>query len=243
VIPTDGESLPLVSIVLPIHNQADHIEHVIREYDNAVATLKVRREFILVINGSTDYSYDVCRTLQQAIDNIHVLHTAEAGWGLAVKLGLAHARGDIICYTNSARTTGRELALVLLHAALDRHVVIKASRKIRDSALRRIGSLLFNLQCRALFDLANWDVNGTPKAFPREFDPLLKLSRGDDLIDLEFNVICRRAGYPMLEVPTFSKRRHGGHSTTTIRTAIRIYWGAFLLWRRLGRPRRTHAAR
>ena len=159
-----------------------------------------------------------------------MLQSKEAGWGLAVRLGLADARGDIVCYTNSARTTGRELALVLLHSTFDQHVVIKASRKIRDSAARRIGSLLFNLECRALFDLANWDVNGTPKAFPRAFAPLMQLSRSDDLIDLEFNVACSRHDYPMLEVPIFSSRRHGGRSTTTLATAWRIYWGAVRMW-------------
>jgi glycosyltransferase involved in cell wall biosynthesis len=230
---------PLVSIVLPIYNQADHIERVIHEYDAALGGLRLRREFILVVNGAGDDSYQACLQVASAVRGIRVLQSAEAGWGLAVRLGLAEAQGEIICYANSARTTGRNLALVLLHATLDRHVVVKASRKIRDSAARRIGSLLFNLECRALFDLANWDVNGTPKAFPREFEPLLRLTRADDLIDLEFNVVCSRQSYPMIEVPIFSARRHGGKSTTNLATAWRIYWGALLLWWELrGQPRR-----
>jgi hypothetical protein len=94
-----------------------------------------------------------------------------------------------------------------------------------------MGSLLYNLECRALFDLSCWDVNGTPKIFPRDFHRLLSLRRDDDLIDAEFVATCRREGYPMLEVPTFSSKRHGGRSTTNVASALRMYWGAVELWR------------
>lgn len=110
-------------------------------------------------------------------------------------------------------------------------VVVKANRKIRDNWRRRLGSLIYNIQCRVLFDLNNWDVNGTPKVFPRTFAKLLELTRDDDLIDAEFSLICRRENYRMLEIPVFSHRRHGGKSTTSYSTALKLYSGAIGLWR------------
>ena len=239
---TTGAATLLASIVLPVWNQADHIERVVAEYEAALsATLKIRREFLLIVNGSADGSHETCCAIAARYANVRVVRTEDEGWGRAVKLGLEHARGDIICYTNSARTSARDLALILLHASLDPHVVVKASRKIRESSLRRSGALLYNLECRALFDLANWDVNGTPKAFPRVFDKLLTLTRSDDLIDLEFNITCRREDYPMIVVPIFSSLRHGGKSTTNLRTAWRMYWGSFAMWRQLdGRRGPSH---
>jgi hypothetical protein len=121
--------------------------------------------------------------------------------------------------------------LLLLYARTFPDVVVKANRKIRERWTRRLGSLLYNLECRALFDLSSWDVNGTPKVFPRSFAKLLALTRDDDLIDAEFSWICRREGYRMLEVPIFSSRRHGGTSTTTLLSAVRMYAGAYRLWR------------
>jgi hypothetical protein len=153
-----------------------------------------------------------------------------------VKLGLSAAEGDLLCYTNSARTRSQDLLLMLLYATAYPNVVIKANRKIRDSWQRRLGSLIYNLECRALFDLSQWDINGTPKIFPRSFSALRELTRDDDLIDAEFNAVCRREGYPMIEVPIFSTRRHGGSSTTNYRSALNMYWGAFHLWRTM-RPR------
>ena len=230
-------ALPLVSIILPVHVQADHIGHIISEFDGALQTLSLRFEFILVVNGLADASLETCRAIAATNPSVRVLHTPLKGWGRAVKMGLEASRGDILCYTNSARTEARELALVLHHAVLDPHVVVKATRKIRESGRRRIGSLLYNLECRALFDLAGWDINGTPKAFPRGFGRLLELTRMDDLIDLEFAVICREEGYPVIEAPTFSTRRRSGRSTTTMGTALRLYWGALDFWRT--RPRRS----
>lgn len=152
------------------------------------------------------------------------------GWGRAVRHGLAEARGDLIAYTNSARTQPDDVVLAFLYGLAYEGVVVKANRKIRESALRRFGSLAYNLECRALFDLPTWDINGTPKVFPRRFARLLELTRDDDLIDAEFTIVCRREGYPIVEVPVISTRRFGGRSTTNLATALRLYWGAVRMW-------------
>ena len=155
------------------------------------------------------------------------------GWGRAVRHGLANAGGDLICYTNSARTTAKDLVLMMLYGSVHDDCVVKANRKIRENWKRRLGSLLYNLECRNLFDLAYWDINGTPKVFPRSFAPLMELQEDGDLIDLEFNAICRRQDYQVLEVPVFSKTRHSGRSTTNWRSAYRMYTGAYRLKQKL----------
>jgi glycosyltransferase involved in cell wall biosynthesis len=223
----------MVSIVLPVYRQADFIGPTVQAYQHALARFPHSYEMILVVNGEGDNSLDVCHALAARFPNVRTVHTEEPGWGRAVKHGLHHARADVLCYTNTARTGAGDLLLMLLYAVAHPGVVIKANRRIRDSAARRVGSVLFNLECRALFDLATWDINGTPKVFPRAFDKLLTLSRNDDLIDAEFVATCRQAEYPMLEVPILFSQRHGGVSTTNYRSAARMYWRAFGLWRSL----------
>jgi glycosyltransferase involved in cell wall biosynthesis len=221
----------LISVILPVYNQADHIVKIVPEYIEALSHIRHPHELVLVVNGSRDRSLEVCNSLAERYPNVRVLHSETGGWGLAVRLGLEHARGDVIAYTNSARTTPQDLALMVLSALANPHTVIKANRKIRESWRRRLGSLLYNLECRALFDLPQWDINGTPKVFPRELDRLMALTRSDDLIDLEFNVICRQEGYRMLEVPIISTQRHGGRSTTNYASALKMYLGAYQMWR------------
>ncbi len=221
----------LVSIVLPVHDQAEHVESIVREYTDALGRSGTAHEIVLVPNACRDGSDAICARLAREMPGVRVVPSTLGGWGRAVRLGLHEARGDLLCYTNSARTTPEDLTLLVLYARTHPGVVLKANRKIREHWTRRLGSLLYNLECRALFDLPHWDINGTPKVFPRACTRLLELSRDDDLIDAEFSMVCRREGYPMLEVPIFSHRRHGGRSTTTLRSAARMYWGAYRLWR------------
>jgi glycosyltransferase involved in cell wall biosynthesis len=220
-----------LSIVLPVYNQADHIEKIIDGYVTALSTVPADYEIIIVTNNCRDRSPEIAQALAAKYPQVKAVDTKNGGWGLSVKLGLQQAKGELLCYTNSARTSPEILTLTLLYAIAFPKVVIKANRKIRDGLKRRLGSLLYNLECRAFFDLPVWDINGTPKIFPRSFGKLLNLTRDDDLIDAEFNAICRRNNYPILEVPVLSTKRHGGKSTTNYGSAIKMYWGAYELWR------------
>jgi glycosyltransferase involved in cell wall biosynthesis len=224
-------SAALVSIIIPIHNDAAYLRKVVEEYETVLSRLPIAHELLLVTNGSSDDSLGICRQLAEDHSPVRSLDTQRASWGVAVKLGLAEARGDILCYTNFARTSAQDLMLFLLYAIAYPNVIVKANRKIRENWWRRLGSLLYNLECRALFDLAYWDINGTPKVFPRAFAELVHLTSEDDLIDAEFNLIARQQNYPVIEVPLLSYRRHGGKSTTNYRSALKLYWGAFEMWR------------
>ena len=224
--------MSLVSVILPVYNQAEHIAEVLEDYAASLQSTALRYELLPVINGfRLDKSLEVCRSLESKLPCVRTLCIDKGGWGRAVRFGLSQARGDILCYTNSARTTARDLQLAVLYGSIHRDSVIKANRKIRNKASRRLGSLIYNLECRALFDLPYWDINGTPKVFSRDLTPLLNLTRDDDLIDLEFNIICRRENYPVIEIPIFSSKRHSGPSTTSLRSAFNMYWGAWQMRR------------
>jgi glycosyltransferase involved in cell wall biosynthesis len=226
----DGEADPRsVSIVLPVHNQADHIGGVVEGYLSVMRRLRLEGELVLVANACTDNSADLCRGLTDLNPEVRTIELSQGGWGRAVRAGLASARGDLLGYANSARTSPEIFALMLSYAHAYPEVVLKANRKIRDNAVRRAGSLLYNLECRALFNMPTWDINGTPKLFPRSFHKLLELHSTGDLIDAEFMLACQRAGYPIIEIPLLATTRLGGQSTTNYRSAARMYRGAVAL--------------
>jgi glycosyltransferase involved in cell wall biosynthesis len=217
-----------------VHDQADHIERIVTDFEAALAHLDCRHELILVSNACNDESPAICDSLACSFGEVYAINTPLSGWGRAVKLGLQKAKGSVVGYTNSARTSPDQLATLVLHSLMHRDRVVKATR-IGRGGLRKVGSSLFNWESRVLFQLASSDVNGTPKFFPRNFNHLLNLSRDDDLIDLEFLRVCRDQGYPVLEVPILAGARHGGESTTRIGTALRLYTGAYSMWRGTGK--------
>ena len=215
------------SVVLPVYNQGDHIASIIGDYVGALDAARLEWELVLVPNACRDESADICRQLASQDRRILVEELEFGGWGRAVRAGLASSTGDRLCYTNSARTTADMLVQALSLAAGHPEAVVKAQRRIRDNVRRQAGSLVYNLECRMLFGLATWDINGTPKVFPRHFDQLLALRRDDDLIDAEFVVTCQRFGYPIVELPISLTVRHGGRSTTKVSSAWHMYKGAF----------------
>lgn len=227
----------LISLVLPAYRQADDIGKIVHSYAAGLSSLSVPYEMVLAVNGPADGTLEACLALQGVVQTVKVVQTP-AGWGHAVHCGIGSASGDLLCYTNSARTSVKSLLRVLGTAIANPGVVVKASRSTnRDNIRRRIGSLLYNLECRWLLDVPSWDVNGTPKAFPRTHQRLLSLETRSDLIDLEFCVTCWRYDYPLLEVPTRDEGRHGGASTTNSRSALHMYAGAYRLarqWRDRG---------
>ncbi len=219
----------LISVIVPIWNQAGQIQEIVDDYRGSLASLGRRYELLLVVNGSPDASLEMSRRAAGPHGDVQVLSLATAGWGSAVKAGLRAAAGGLLCYTNSARTRGADLARLIEYAAANPGTVVKATRRLRDGVVRRAGSLLFNAECRVLFDLSVWDINATPKAFPRNLSRLLDIRSDDDLFDAEFMLTCREAGYPVLEVPIEFSGRRGGRSSTTMRSAVRLYWGALRL--------------
>lgn len=225
------QGCPTISIVLPVHNQAAHIAAIVESYRDALGQMGRPYEIVLVLNGCRDDSLAVCESLAQAFPEVRVIADPRAGWGLAVKAGLRAARGDLLCYTNCARTSAADLQQ-LVRQGLDKpDTVFKAIRRVRDSWKRRLGSFLYNTECRLLFGLPTRDVNATPKVFSRSHAALLTLTSDDDLLDAEFMRTCVREGFPVVEVPIFSNRRQGGSSTTNYTSAVRMYVGAWRLWR------------
>lgn len=151
--------------------------------------------------------------------------------GLSVRTGLDAARGAILAYTNTARTDPALLPeFVRRYRTSDGGCLVKACREARQAPLREFGSLLYNLEARLCFGIRSGDVNGTPKVFGRALYRSLRLTSTGDLLDLELMAGAARRRVPVVELPVRGFRRHGGKSSTTWKSALKMYGGALRLW-------------
>lgn len=223
----------LFSIILPVHRQENQIAGIFTDYVAALSTSGDAWELIFVVNGSNDRSFAIARELAAGRSNVQVHNLAKAGWGHAVRHGISVARGTYVCYTNSARTQIPDLLLILKYAKTNGNVVIKASRIVRASLFRRLGSVIYNLENRLLFRIAVMDVNGTPKVFPKTVWDSLQIRSDDDLIDAEAMAKCFKFQVPVMEVPVRDTTRRRGRSTTNLRSAFRMYFGLLRLRRKI----------
>ena len=207
-------------------NQSEHIFRVLMQFAAALERENIRYEILPVINASSDNSMSECLRAQRENAAIRPFEEPGGGFGLAIRRGLREARGEVLCYANSARTSAADLTTSIRFALHNPDYVIKAVRLSYDTVFRRAGSIGFNMLCRSLFNLHCWDMNGTPKVFFRHFDRLMHLTQDDSMVDTEFNAICQLYDYPLIELTLAVTPRHSGRSSTNIRTAISLYSGA-----------------
>ena len=88
----------LVSIVLPVYRQADHIVAVVEAYDRWLDALSGRYELILVSNGPDDGSLKACQGLAKRSKRVRVVRSEKGGWGLAGLVGLIGVVTGIVGY-------------------------------------------------------------------------------------------------------------------------------------------------
>ncbi len=88
----------LISVVLPVYNEASVLEELYRRVSQAVADCGTRQEIVFVNDGSTDASPQILDLLADRHASVRVIHfSRNFGHQAAVQAGLAHARGTPSC--------------------------------------------------------------------------------------------------------------------------------------------------
>jgi glycosyltransferase involved in cell wall biosynthesis len=220
---------PFLSVVLPCRNQEDHIGAVLQRYIVPLERTGRSFELIAVPNACMDRTPEKVHEVAQREPRLRAIENPAGGWGRSVLAGLDAAHGHVLCYTNSARTDPEHVVQLLDIFLTSGPCIAKVRRVKRNAAGREIGSWLYNLEARVLFGLRSHDVNGTPKIFAAETYRQLAPTSPGDLLDLEVLARARRAGIPVVEMEVAGFSRHGGRSTTNLKSALRMYSGALAL--------------
>ncbi len=86
-----------VSVLVPVYNEAAHVDELLR----AIHASPVKKEIIIVDDGSTDGTREKLRTMALADDVTVVFHEKNYGKGAAIRTALAYARGEYILIQDS----------------------------------------------------------------------------------------------------------------------------------------------
>jgi len=88
----------LISVIIPVYNVEQYVESCLNSVINQSYT---NLEIILVDDGSTDRSGEICDQYALKDSRIKVIHEENAGLGEARNRGLRIASGDYICFVDS----------------------------------------------------------------------------------------------------------------------------------------------
>lgn len=86
-----------VSVIVPVYNEAAHIDDILR----AVHASPVKKEIIIVDDGSTDGTREKLQALPPLDDVTIVFHEKNYGKGAAIRTALAYARGEYVLIQDS----------------------------------------------------------------------------------------------------------------------------------------------
>jgi cellulose synthase/poly-beta-1,6-N-acetylglucosamine synthase-like glycosyltransferase len=108
------ELLPFFSIVVPVKNE----ERVIDRLLASLSTLNYpqnKREIIIIEDGSTDKTSDICMKYAQENANVQILNkTLSNGKPSALNFGLAHAKGDIVAIFDADNVPAHDALLAVV---------------------------------------------------------------------------------------------------------------------------------
>jgi glycosyltransferase involved in cell wall biosynthesis len=83
---------PLLSVVMPVFNEASTIEEIIRR----VLAVPVRTQLVVVDDSSTDGTRDILTRLQRELGFTLLLQPENRGKGAALRTGFGSVRGDLV---------------------------------------------------------------------------------------------------------------------------------------------------
>ena len=236
----ERETRPLLSVVVPVYNEARTIVENVRTIrDRVAAGLGESIELIVVSDGSIDQSDE--RLLESGVELAKVIHyDRNLGKGYAVKTGALAARGRFISYVDADLDLDPASIPEFLELAQRESLdfVIGSKRhpgsRVHYPRSRRIGSWLYQQLVRLLFRLDVRDTQVGLKVFRREIAeevlPLLVVKQF--AFDLEFLAVARALGYGRIrEQPVQLDYRFTGSGVRSVAVLLALVDTAAIFYR------------
>jgi dolichol-phosphate mannosyltransferase len=241
--PGTDAGTPVISVVVPVHNEAPNIAPLIEKISAALAG--VEHEIVYVDDGSSDTTPQVLAGIAAALPTlVRVRHRASCGQSAAVITGVKAARGAFIATLDGDGQNDPSDIPAMLDAAMraeatGRKPVLIAGHRVSriDSDAKRYGSKIANAVRGRLLKDGTPDTGCGLKLFRRQ--AFLELPHFDH-IHRFLPALFIRAGGHVVSVPVkHHARAHGrSHYGTWDRLKVGIVdlFGVAWLQRRWNQP-------
>ena len=129
-VPGATNATPAVSVIIPVYNQAKYLPEAVE----CVFAQEFRDyELILVDDGSTDGSGELCDEFARQDARVRVIHQENGGAAVARNVGIEAARGAWIAFIDSDDIVGPSYLRILHEAATSSDASIAMAAHVRFS--------------------------------------------------------------------------------------------------------------
>lgn len=136
----DQMKVPAVSLIIAVYNVKKYLE---RCMNSLLCQTLQEIEFIMVDDGSTDGSGEMCDAFAQTDHRIRVLHKKNEGLGMARNTGLKYARGKYVGFIDSDDYVLPEMFEILYRTAEmeQADLVLSGARMVGGSYFEETGKM------------------------------------------------------------------------------------------------------
>lgn len=201
---------PYLSVVIPVHDEADSLDALHRELDKALSGVAGGVELVFVDDGSVDGSLARLRELSRKDSRVRAIALdGRHGQSAALDAGFRAARGSVTA-TLDADLQNDPADLPRLLAQLERADVVCGVRTRRnDTRMRRIASRIGNGFRNRMTGESITDVGCSLRVMRTEYLRQVKLYRG---MHRFLPTLLRLEGARVIEVPVGHRPRRFGRS-------------------------------
>lgn len=228
-------SSPPFTVVIPVHNEAAFLPEALARLNEELEGLEF--DLVLAENGSTDGTDETAGRLADVYPWLRVIQLSHADYGAALRAGFEAAGADWVVAFDIDYFSRRFVDEVLENR--DLADIILASKRDprtedRRSPLRRLGTRVFNVILRSLFNSAVTDTHGMKAIRRPVLDTIMpQVVNTQDLFDTELVLRAERAGYRITEVPAVVEELRPARSSY-LKRVPRTLLGLWRLRRLLG---------
>lgn len=235
-----------ISLVIPMFNEEECIEHAIHCARNALEATTNDFEIIVVDDASTDQSNGIVGRFSAADPRIRLLrHDRNRKLGGTIRSGFAAVTKDLVLYMDADLPFDPfEIGRAVRALDVTRADVIAGYRidRTTEGLKRTIYSYLYNTLIGFLFGWPHRDINFSFKLMKREVLEAIELRAEGSLIDAELIVKAKNLGFVIQQLGLDYFPRTSGKSMLSSPTVIlKIVRELMQLYPDMRHPKRRNA--
>src|SRR5258706_6769764 len=219
---------PSVSLVIPMFNEEENIEHAVAFAVDALERHAGDYEIVVVDDASEDRSPEIVARLAAANPRIRVQrHEVNRKLGASLKTGFAAARKDLVLYMDAdlpfdPDALGRAMRAMAVTGA-DLIAGYRLDRTL-EGPRRTVYSYIYNGLIGVLFGWPHRDINFSFKLMRREVLDAVELKSEGSLIDAELIVKAKNRGFTIQQIGLdYFPRIRGESHLSSPRVFLKIF--------------------
>lgn len=231
---------PLLSVLVPLYNEAEFIQAVLKRIILAPLPEGLRREVIVVDDASVDGSPDLAQEVADRYPGvIHLIRCAQnRGKGAAIRTALEHASGDYCLIQDADLEYDPQEYPLLLEPLLDGSADVVYGSRFMAAGRRRVlyywhsvANHALTTICNILSNLNLTDMETCYKAFRTPFLKSIPIRSNRFGFEPEITIKAAKRQARIFEVPiSYNGRTYEEGKKIGLKDAFQALWVMFRYW-------------